>query len=81
VALLDDGLAEKTPDLAHYYPTDALVTDRGIIYFLGGSHWCGRLELMARCPSATCAIHGTVLDETGAKMSKSKGKRHRTPSS
>jgi valyl-tRNA synthetase len=67
------GWPGETADLAHYYPTSALVTDRGIIYF-----WVARmvmmgLELMRNVPFRDVCIHGTVLDETGAKMSKMKG--------
>ena len=35
------GWPERTADLARYYPTDVLVTDRGIIYF-----WVARMVMM-----------------------------------
>ncbi|NRA39605.1 MAG: valine--tRNA ligase, partial [Planctomycetes bacterium] len=56
-----------------YFPTNVLVTDRGIIYF-----WVARMVMMSlfnldKAPFKDVYIHGTVLDETGAKMSKSWG--------
>ena len=64
---------QASADLEKYYPTNTLVTDRGIIYF-----WVARMVMMGlfnldQRPFDDVFIHGTVLDEKGAKMSKSKG--------
>lgn len=62
---------ESDPAFQTYFPTNTLVTDRGIIYM-----WVARMVMCSlfhldKRPFDDVFIHGTVLDETGCKMSKS----------
>ena len=67
------GWPDKTPELATHYPTDVLVTDRGIIYFWVARMIFSGLKFLGKTPFHTVYIHGTILDEKGQRMSKSKG--------
>jgi valyl-tRNA synthetase len=67
------GWPDKTPELATHYPTDVLVTDRGIIYFWVARMVFSGLKFLGKAPFHTVYIHGTILDEKGQRMSKSKG--------
>ncbi len=67
------GWPDKTVELERYYPTDVLVTAFDIIFF-----WVARMMMMGthfmgKVPFKTVLIHNRVLDEQGAKMSKTKG--------
>jgi valyl-tRNA synthetase len=64
---------ETTTELKRYYPTNVLVTGFDIIFF-----WVARMMMMGihflgEVPFRTVFIHNRVLDEAGAKMSKTKG--------
>jgi valyl-tRNA synthetase len=67
------GWPDQTQELERYYPTSVLVTAFDIIFF-----WVARMMMMGthfmgKVPFKTVLIHNRVLDEQGAKMSKTKG--------
>jgi valyl-tRNA synthetase len=67
------GWPEDTTEIKRFYPTNVLVTGFDIIFF-----WVARMMMMGihflgDVPFKTVLIHNRVLDEQGAKMSKTKG--------
>jgi valyl-tRNA synthetase len=68
------GWPEQTDDLATFYPNTVLVTGYDILFF-----WVVRMMMFGVyamdgvAPFHTIALHGIVRDESGRKMSKSRG--------
>jgi valyl-tRNA synthetase len=68
------GWPDDTEDLRYFYPTNVLITARDILAL-----WVARMIMMGMkfmdgvTPFHHVYIHGTILDETGNIMSKSRG--------
>ncbi len=67
------GWPKKTKDLKKFYPTNVLVTDRGIINLWVARMIFSGLEFMKKIPFKQVIIHATVLTREGKRMSKSLG--------
>ncbi len=67
------GWPEKTEDLEKFYPTDALVTGRDIIFLWVARMIMTGLKFTGRNPFSTVLITSTIQAVDGSRMSKSKG--------
>ncbi len=67
------GWPDETPELKRFYPTSVLSTAFDIIFFWVARMMMMGLHFMDDVPFQTVFIHTRVLDEQGAKMSKTKG--------
>ncbi len=67
------GWPEETPDLEKFYPTQVLVTDRGIINLWVARMVMAGLEFRGEKPFTDVVIHATIMDDEGQRQSKSKG--------
>jgi len=64
---------EQAADYGKFYPTDFLTTDPDIIFRWEARMIFSALEFTGRVPFDDVYIHSTVLDKSGARMSRSKG--------
>ncbi len=63
----------KNSDLAKFYPTNVLSTDRGIINLWVARMVFSGIEFIKKIPFRDVYIHATVLTKEGKRMSKSLG--------
>ncbi|MBN2464554.1 valine--tRNA ligase, partial [candidate division WOR-3 bacterium] len=64
---------ESAADFRKFFPTDFLTTDPDIIFRWEARMIFSALEFTGKVPFDDVYIHSTVLDKSGARMSRSKG--------
>ncbi len=67
------GWPQETPALRRFYPSSDMETGYDILFFWVARMMMMGLHLMGDVPFRRVLLHGMVVDETGAKMSKVKG--------
>jgi valyl-tRNA synthetase len=67
------GWPDKTPALERFYPASDMETGYDILFFWVARMMMMGLHFMGDVPFRRVLLHGMVVDETGAKMSKVKG--------
>lgn len=67
------GWPEASADLAHYYPTNVLVTGRDIMFFWVARMIMAGLYFTGRAPFRDVYLTGMLRDERGRRMSKHLG--------
>jgi len=72
-ALWPFAVFNNKKDLKKFYPTNTLVTDRGIINLWVARMVYSGLEFMKKPPFKDVIIHATILTREGKRMSKSLG--------
>jgi len=64
------GWPEKTPYLERFYPASDMETGSDILFFWVARMMMMGIHFMGQPPFKRILLHGTVVDETGYKMSK-----------
>jgi valyl-tRNA synthetase len=67
------GWPHKTPDLAYFYPTSVMETGYDIIFLWVARMIMSGIYALNEIPFEWVYFHGTVRDDQGQRMSKSKG--------